>query len=256
MQPEYEGRLRLNIDNGTVLVFSDAHYWPGIVTTAHRGLVHLAKKIKPTAIVANGDILDGASISRHAPIGWESRPSLIQEIEACQDRLDEIMKACPKARRLWTLGNHDARLETRIATVAPEFAKVHGVHLKDHFSMWEPAWSVWLNDDTVIKHRYKGGIHATHNNVVNSGKTIVTGHLHSLKVTPFDDYNGTRWGVDTGTLAEPFGPQFQGYMEDNPRNWRSGFAVLTCVGGKLMWPELVPVVDETHIYFRGELIEV
>ncbi len=60
----------------------------------------------------------------------------------------------------------------------------------------------------IIKHRYKGGVHATHNNTVSSGVSICTGHLHSLKVTPYSDYNGVRYGVDTGTLAETDGPQF------------------------------------------------
>jgi hypothetical protein len=49
------------------------------------------------------------------------------------------------------------------------------------------------------KHRMKGGIHAAHNNTLHAGTTMVTGHLHSVKVTPFSDYNGTRWDVDTGT---------------------------------------------------------
>ena len=89
-----------------------------------------------------------------------------------------------------------------------------------------------------------------------SGKTIITGHLHSLKVTPFDDYNGTRWGVDTGTLADPKGPQFQDYLEANPVNWRSGFIVLTFQDGKLLWPEVARVVDETTIDFRGKLVRV
>ena len=90
-----------------------------------------------------------------------------------------------------------------------------------------------------------------------SGKTIVTGHLHSLKVTPFSDYAPRpRWGVDTGTLADPYGPQFRDYCEDNPVNWRSGFVVLTFHKGKLLWPELVHVFDDKHVEFRGELIRV
>jgi len=140
--------------------------------------------------------------------------------------------------------------------VAPEYAQMHGVHLKDHFPRWRPCWSVWINDEVVVKHRYKGGIHATHNNTVNSGKTTVTGHLHSLKVTPFDDYNGTRWGVDTGTLAEPNGPQFLNYMEDNPRNWRSGFVVLRFVRGRLLWPQLVSVLDQDTIDYCNQAVTV
>lgn len=249
-------RLQWDIRNGTVLIASDCHYWPGIVSTAHRAFVKFCKDLKPAGVIMNGDILDGAAVSRH-PSGWEERPSIAQEIECANERLDEIMMAAGRKCKLaWPLGNHDARLELRIATVAPELAKMKGVHLKDHFShRWEPCWSVWINGDVVVKHRLKGGVHATHNNTVASGKTMVTGHLHSLKVTPYTDYNGDRWGVDTGTLADTFGPQFL-YVEDNPRNWRSGFAVLTFVDGQLMQPETVRVCADGVVDFRGALHEV
>lgn len=253
---EHAARLHLNVENGTVLIGSDAHYWPGIVTPAHRAFVHFCRKLKPAAVVMNGDVLDGAGISRHPSIGWENKPSLIEEIDACTERLEEIEQAAPKAEKIWTLGNHDARFESRLANVAPEYAKIHGVHLKDHFPYWTPCWSVWVNDSVVIKHRIKNGTHATHNNTVNSGKSIVTGHLHSLKVTPWTDYNGTRFGVDTGTLAGIGGPQFVDYLEDNPVNWRSGFAVLTFKDGRLLWPEVVHVLGEDVVEFRGGLYNV
>lgn len=253
---EIPGRLTLQIKNGTALIGSDAHYWPDIETPAHRAFVYFAKELKPNLICQNGDVLDGSTISRHPPIGWEGRPKLIEEIEACKERLYEIEQASKNSNFVWNLGNHCARFETRLATVASEYAKVHGVHLKDHFPRWKPAWSLWVNDEVVIKHRLKGGMHAAHNNTVAAGKTMVTGHLHSLKVTPYTDYNGTRYGVDTGTLADTFGPQFNDYMEDGPRNWRSGFVVLTFRNGRLMWPEVVSVVDGKTVEFRGELIRV
>jgi len=118
------------------------------------------------------------------------------------------------------------------------------------------CWSCWPTDNVVVKHRWKGGIHATHNNTVNSGKSIVTGHLHSLKVTPFADYNGNRFGVDTGTLAEPSGPQFENYLEQSPTNWRSGFVVLTFKDGEMLWPEIVHKWADGQIEFRGQIIDV
>lgn len=253
---DHPQRAIVGIENGVAIIGSDSHYWPGIVSTAHRAFVKFCEELKPKLVVKNGDALDGATISRHAAIGWESKPSLIDEVNACKERLREIEIASGKAEKVWTLGNHDARFETRLATVAPEYAHLHGVHLKDHFPAWRPAWASWINNDVVVKHRYKGGNHATYNNAVNAGKTMVTGHLHSLKVTPFTDYNGTRWGVDAGTMADPWGPQFTDYMEDNPRNWISGFCVLTFKKGRLLWPEVVYVSGENEVTFRGEVIRV
>ncbi len=252
----YPHRIEIDVGSGAVLIGSDGHYWPGDASTAHRGFVKFARDLKPRVLVYNGDAFDGASVSRHPPIGWAGSPTVQQEIEACQERLGEIEHAVPRGcRRIWSLGNHDSRFETRIATVAPEFAKVAGTALQDHFPQWEPCWSVWIND-VVVKHRFKGGIHAAHTNAMWAGKTIVTGHLHSAKISPFSDYHGTRYGVDTGCLADINGSQFVDYTEDNPKNWRSGFCVLTFEGGRVLQPELVTVWDEHHVQFRGKLVRV
>ena len=259
-RPENAVRKELGIENGVVLVFSDAHFWPGIHTTAYKGVLWAIKEFQPKAIIANGDVFDGASISRFPRIGWDSTPSIIQELKACEIALGEIEETAKKARHnvnlVWTMGNHDARYENRLAANAPQYEFVKGFALKDHFPAWHPCWSCWPTDDVVVKHRWKGGIHATHGNTSMSGKTMVTGHLHSLKVTPYSDYNGTRYGVDTGTLAEPDGPQFINYLEDSPTNWRSGFAILTFHDGRLLWPELVHKWDEGKIEFRGKVYDV
>ena len=249
--------LNKSVYNGTVIVFSDAHFWPGVRTTAFRGLICMIERLKPGMIVCNGDAFDGASISRHARIGWDSKPTVIEEIKACQQRLAEIEEAAEGANLVWPLGNHCARFETFLASNAPQYEGVPGFTLKDHFPAWEPCWALKLNEDVVVKHRYKGGVHATHNNTVNAGTTMVTGHLHSLKVTAFSDYKPRpRWGVDCGTLADPDGPQFVDYLECSPTSWRSGFAVLTFRNGELLWPELVFARSDNSIEFRGEVISV
>lgn len=256
----YAQRLGLEIRDGVVIVGSDGHFWPGYIPTAHRGMVEVAKRVKDSlkAYIWNGDCLDGASVSRHPAIMWQhgEAPKLTEELAAADARSDEIRAVVGSDTQLiWTLGNHDSRFENVLANQVPQFANVQGMRLSDHFPHWTFCWSIWINDEVVIKHRFKGGVHATHNNTVNAGKTMITGHLHSLKVTPFSDYNGTRYGVDTGTMNDPYGPH-TAYTEDNPLNHRSGFVVLTFKDGLLLWPEIASVVDENHIQFRGELIEV
>lgn len=253
---QHPSAIKLGIQDGHVLIGSDAHYWPGVVSTAHNAFLEFCREFKPKAVVVNGDEADFPSISRHAPIGWESRPKISEEIDNLKAMLSEIEKVSPKARHIHTLGNHDARFETRLATVAPEYAKIHGVHLKDHLPIWEPCWATLINEDVVVKHRFKSGIHAPHNNVLWAGRTIITGHLHSMKVYPLSDYNGTRWGVDGGTMADPYGPQFHNYTELNPVNWRSGFVLLTFVKGRLLWPELVWCSGQGEVQFRGDVWRV
>jgi hypothetical protein len=250
-------KINYDIDNGTVIVFSDAHFWDDSPTTAYRALIKFIQELNPKIVIANGDIFDGATNSRHTSIGWEKKPSLIQELNACKTMMDGIVNSITKGTQLtWCVGNHDSRFETYLAANAPQYQEVEGFSLKDHFPEWRMCWATWINGHTVIKHRWKGGIHAAHNNTVNSGVSIVTGHLHSLKVTPFTDYTGTRYGVDTGCLADIDGDQFVNYLETNPVNWRSGFAVLNFHNGRLLPPELVEVIDDGLVAFRGQAYEV
>jgi predicted phosphodiesterase len=252
-------RATTEIDSGVVLVASDCHYWPDLISTAHRAFVKLTKELKPRIVVINGDAFDGASISRHPAGGtWQSLPSVKQELEACQDRLEEIQKAATGAQLHFCWGNHDLRFNARLQQqVGDTFKGVMGMSLNEHFPLWRFSMSLMINDNTMIKHRYHNGIHAIYNNILKSGCSMVTGHLHSLKVTPFTDYNGSRYGVDTGTLS-PIDADAFTYSEDSPKNHRSGFAVLTFHEGKLMPPELCEVVSEEEglVYFRGQVIEV
>jgi predicted phosphodiesterase len=249
---DYMSRMDVDLENATIFVASDAHYWPDEVSEAHTAFVKLIKKHKPDIIVMNGDVFDGASISRYPRVSFPTHaiPNVKQELEAVSDRLGEIEKVAGNAKLIWTLGNHDQRFESRLANVAPEFEGVHGFSLKEHFPRWLFCMSMFVNKNLMVKHRYHNGIHATFNNPMKSGVSMVTGHLHRLQATIVSDYNGTRWGVDTGTLSDVEGDHMS-YGEDNPKNHCSGFAVLTVVDGRLIQPEFCAVLDGVP-YFRGK----
>lgn len=260
-KPEWSDRWRqvfenvrdIEVHDGTVIVFSDAHWWPDIRTIAHEALLAAIRNLKPSVIIANGDLIDGASTNRHDPAGWSSRPTVKEEIETVDANLNEIRLAAPKGTKcFWTIGNHDLNFERRLATHAPQYEGVPGMRLRDHFPDWQMQWAIQINKAVVVKHRWHNGVHGAYNNTLKSGRTIVTGHLHRLCITPWADYNGRRWGVDTGTLSHPDAPTFE-YTEWNPKNWCSGFAVLTFKGGELLPPELCEVIGD-KAFFRGEII--
>jgi hypothetical protein len=246
-------RRGMEIEKGRVIVFSDAHFWPDETTTAFKALLEMIKEFKPTAIVCNGDALDGANLSRFPRQDWAKIPSVKEELDACQYFLGEIESVAKGAKLFWPIGNHDQRLEMSIIANLPSFEGVRGTSLKDYFPMWNPCWSFWVNEDTCIKHRWKGGWTGGRNNAVNSGVNMITGHTHVLSAIPFNDYNGTRWGVQTGTLADPNGQQFS-YTEDTPKDWNSGFVMLSFERSKLLQPEIIRVCGEDEIDFRGKII--
>ena len=251
-----EGRIDYGIENGVVIVFSDAHYWPNQRTTMHRALIALIRQLKPELVVCNGDAFDGGTISRYPRIGWDKKPSVIEELNAVDQALEEVRQAGGiSTEYIWPLGNHDARYETKLAASAPEFEGVHGFHLKDHFPHWRPCWTLWINGMTCVTHFYHSGIHAVHNNLLKGQCNYVTGHTHSLKVTPWTNAMGnTLWGVDTGCLADSLGSHNLDYQQGRHGNHRSGFAVLTYRNGELLMPELAMKFDEDSFEFRGHVL--
>ena len=263
---DFPGRLTLNIYDGVVIVAGDAHYWPAArPSLMHKALVHFTRKFAEEkslrAIVMNGDVTDFPRLSHWPNVDWQKRPTVRDEIEVCTDRLHEIATAAGKIEKIWTLGNHDARWSIYLARNAAEIEGVTGINLKDHFPLWSPCWSLMVNPDhgagtAFIKHRgSSAGKHAASLNVEKAGYSTITNHLHNAQVRPYNDLRPyTLYGVDTGCIADPYGPQFL-YLEDNPRNWRSAFAILTFKDGKLMMPELVLGWNEKQVQFRGGLVK-
>lgn len=252
-----KARIDLPIQNGVVIVASDCHYWPGPASPAHKALVRRVSELKPVAVIMDGDVIDSASNNRHPPIGWEKNPTVQEELDAAAERLGEIIAAHPSALHIWPGGNHDINFERTIAMHAPQYANVKGIHLKDHFPEWQVCWYVMINDDVEVRHRMAGGVHATYNNTLKNGTSVVTGHLHAAQVTRYTDRRGTRYGVDNGMIAERGGQQFLGYTEARATNWREGFTELTFIDGKLMPPALVEVLDDGAVWVtNGQRITV
>lgn len=242
---------RINIDREfTAVIFSDAHFWPNSASPAYYLLLEVLADLSPEIVIDNGDSWDGASISRHDPTTFEQSPSLDEELAACRGYLDGIREAAGKAQFFRNIGNHDMRFETYLAKNAPAMKGMPGSTASELFPGWAHNFSVMLNDTVFIKHRWHGGVHAAWNNTLKAGKSIVTGHTHRLTVREYTDLNGTRYGIETGTLADPYGPQFF-YCEDNPVNWQQGFIVLT-IDGQDIYPEKVELKDGKKALFRGK----
>jgi len=253
----YERDIQIECANGVVMIASDCHYWPGMVSEAHKAFCKLAKQLSPKIVILNGDILDGARISRHDRSMWQKLPTVKDEVHAVQDRCAEIERASGKAALVRTIGNHDARFENYLCRMAPDFEEMMGTTLLDYLPRWRAGWAVHLNPGTdswvTVRHRpVGGGVHSAYNSTLKSGVHYVHGHLHKLEVKPWSDYRGRRYGIDCGTLAEPQGPQFD-YTEAAPLNWASGFAVLTFKDGYLLPPDLC-IVERGQAWFRGQAV--
>lgn len=234
----------------TVVIFSDAHFWPGQTSKAYWLMLQIIEELSPDLVIDNGDSWDAASISRHDANLWEHKPTLRQELDCVREHLELIQEtAGAECDFIKIIGNHDLRWEAILAQKVPHIQDMPSTKVSDLFPNWEHEVSVMLNNHTWVKHRWHSGMHGAWNNVLKAGVSIVTGHTHRLGIRPFTDMRGTRYGIETGTLAEPWGPQFR-YVEQNPRNWQQGFVVLT-MDGDTVHPEVVEVNDG-KAWFRGK----
>jgi hypothetical protein len=256
----YRARQTATIKDGTMIVFGDAHYWPGEPSLAHQTLCLITKRLQPKIIIANGDVFDGATISRHDVLGWQKLPTVIEELHAAKTRLDEITRVSPKAERFFTIGNHDSRFDRRLATEISEFESVPGMKLEDHLKGWPMSYSVLINEDSdplFVVHNIRGGMYAPRNNVLAAGCTVITGHLHSQKALPVKTLLNEWEGIDHGCLADVDHPAFS-YRMDRPADWRSGFVVMTFdKEGRHLPAEFCRVQvlrDRSRAVFRGEIV--
>jgi hypothetical protein len=143
-----------------------------------------------------------------------------------------------------------------IANHAEKLEGLPGTRLEDYFPDWTVCQMLELPGCT-IKHQFCGGSGAARNNTIRSGRSYVTGHLHSPNVVRYTDSTGTRYGIDLGMLAAVDGPQFR-YADNRPRDWGSSWALLNFKDGRLLLPELALVIDEQAglFTFRGALHSV
>lgn len=238
---------------GTIVVFSDSHFWPEYYHPQSRiyyVMLEVVTKIKPDLIIDNGDSFDGFPISRHPPHGWAEGPTVREELDINIQRHKEIKKAAKGAQLLWLWGNHDARFDSYLALHAPHVRDINGSSLEHHFPDWEFCEGLNINDSLQFYHNWKGGAHAAYNNALHAGISVVSGHSHRCTVRAVTDLRGTRYGIESGTLCDPKGPQFF-YVGGRPADWQPGFIVLT-VEGKEIHPEPVLLREDGKAFFRGK----
>lgn len=245
----FDRMVHISAPNTKWIIGSDLHIWEKEPPLIYKAFCSIAKKLKVDGIILNGDVIDGARISRHPAMLHNSAPKIDKEIEYAKHWL----KMLPNARhKLWTMGNHDMRINNYIASHASELDD-YVPSLFSHFPGWQIAYAFTLNDYVEIRHRFRSGIHAGYNNSMHSGITMLSGHTHQLQVTAVRDRRGTRWGIETGMMNDPAGPQFE-YTEGTPSRAQAGFIVVSFdEDGNMLPPEICEMIRGRPV-FRGEYV--
>jgi hypothetical protein len=250
--PDFQ-EVSWHVENGVFMVFGDCHWTHPHQerSVAHEAMLRAIPHVKPDFFLCTGDALDFGEISRHDPVGWQPHIKVKDTISTGLIHLQDIADLAPKAKKFWTIGNHDERHDNYLAKHAAAFEDEPGMLLSDKFPDWRQAWRFDFGAFYGL-HRWHSGEHAAYNNAMKGSSSMVTGDTHKLRVTARENLRGRVYGVETGMLADPRWPCFS-YLKGKPTAWTQGWVVLTVRNGRLLQPETCEVLDGIA-YFRGQAL--
>ena len=236
------------------------------------------KAIKPDIIVAQGDTLDFAELSRFAP----DSDHFVKTTQASIDRAGlwdaELTADNPNSQRVRLAGNHDRITKfilknamqvhgIKRANVAPEEWPVLSIPylLRADETGWNyitgyPANEFRYADDFVFVHGDKvasNGSTAKKMSVAYPDRNVVFGHVHRREEHTSTNHRGESFTARTfGTLARIDGyvPSYgngvdeRGAVVERYENWQQGIGVISDYGEGRYVLEPVPIEQGSAIY--------
>ena len=190
------------------------------------------------AIVQVGDLFDQYVFSR-----YNRNPNLITpdaEVEKAREQAQRLwadINKRAKWAKCWQLrGNHDARLDKRIAEKVPEARGLLEQSIRDLYTfdgvttVFDPTEELFLkiNGETVCfqhGHRSKLGDHASYN-----GCRTVCGHSHTGGVVYRRDRRGTFWELNAGWLGNEVARVFAYGDQKTTKKWTLGYGLIDAQG--------------------------
>jgi len=225
---------------------------------------------QPDYIVLNGDILEGADISRHPKIpGWSC--GLQVEFDFAREMFRQLREVAPDAEIIWAAGNHGLdRLAAYLSQVAPALAGLDnlrfdklagvddfGVKLAQGGSIASPKGTEgdmpgFLIHDYLVHHGHLLGQCPSMAELKKALRSGQSGHAHrsSLSFLTFEDMALTWMTTPMGCTPRAG----RAYMKGRDFGWQGGFGVTFLhPGGRV---HQYPVVcDQGVATFEGTIIE-
>lgn len=212
------------------VVLSDVH-----VPYHDRGAVAVVmaylRDLQPAGIVLNGDILDFHEISSHPK--QPGQVSFEDECNAGRAFLRAIVAQHDGARIVYTMGNHEHRIERYLTAHAPELCSVGRLSLCELLDL-EELGVEFLDRRTKLQ---LGGLEIFHGSIVRVGAgmsakahatrrggSVLMGHTHRQAVLARTDKHGTHYAIENGHLSDP-DPEWT----QDP-DWQQGFTELLVTG--------------------------
>jgi len=229
--------------NARIIAFSCCH--APFTPDSHKGwLLEQIREFKPNVLVNLGDWFESAAASVHPD---EHQHDLADEYEFAASMSAEFRKAAPKARLVWTLGNHDDNIQKKDARRVPKNLRslVHWNRSEwaDEFRRWEQY--PYVKDErccfqmgqVVFYHGFAHSESSDESEALemamylggHSHRLFVRGHTHRPEHVTQCRRNSKVplpwWHANVGTI----GPLKPGYMErQSTLRWGVACAKVEC----------------------------
>lgn len=232
----------------TALIIPDCHI-PYEDKRAYELMLRVGIDLIPDEIVILGDYADFYGVNSHG-----KSPGIVEtlkdEVQAVIDRLTELNKLFPTAKKIFIEGNHEYRLARYISNSAPELFGMIGVKellklddLGFKFIPYGPNQKYRiLGSSLFARHEpLGGGTHVAHGTVNKAMASVIFGHTHRIQESQAVAMNGQNFrGISSGWLGNCKHPIFS-YVK-NHHQWALGFSVLHVVGD-IWFNQLVHIID-------------
>lgn len=189
----------------------------------------------PDDIILNGDIIDNYNCSSYGK-DPNRLHTLQDELNETKDFLKHLRNLFPSANIIFLEGNHETRLQRRMADKAEEFGTLEALAIeelidakKHNVTYLDSKQQISLGDLEIFHGsivRSESGASARSHHAVTGG-SLLMGHTHRMGVYYKTNKYGTHIAVENGFLGRM---DFE--YADRP-NWQQGFTTVSyCEDGR------------------------
>jgi predicted phosphodiesterase len=242
------------------LIIPDCHI-PYEDKRAYDLMLRVAKDVDPDEIVILGDYADFYAINAHGKSPTMSHV-LQDEITEVVERLIELKKLFPKAKRVYIEGNHEYRLARYISNRCPDLYGVVDIPsvleldvLGYEFVPYGPNQKYRVLDSKLIaRHEpLANGTHVAHGTVTKAMHSVIFGHTHRIQEAQIVTIHGENYrGISSGWLGDSSHEVMQ-YVRGH-HQWAHGFSVVTCLDDGTWFNSLIHIIDY-KCYYDGFIYE-
>jgi UDP-2,3-diacylglucosamine pyrophosphatase LpxH len=238
------------------LIIPDCHI-PYQDERSYNLMLKVAKDVKPDEIVILGDFADFYSINQHGPKDPQLVQLLLYEVDAVNEKMDELDKLFPKASKVFIEGNHEHRLARYIKHKALELFSMFRV--EDLFKIKDRGWRFIPYDANQKYNILNSHLIARHCPIGSSSKTtvnramasVIHGHTHRVEENQIVALDGKVYrGISNGTLADIKSPVMD-YIQ-NHAQWCHAFSICHVLPNKNFFNQIVHIIDYQCMY-NGKL---